>query len=69
MKTFTKGKMIGTLELVRVDHVTKGRKWTTRYILMLMSIEGPQLSSAQFRSNAFRKAENYFVSNGWTVNN
>lgn len=69
MKIFTKGKMTGRLELVYIDHVTSNRKWVKRQVLMLMSTEGGQLSSAQFRSNAFKKAENYFVSNGWVVNN
>lgn len=67
MKTFIKGKMSGQLQLVSIDHVTRGRKWVKRHVLMLMSSDGCQLSSEQFRSNAFKKAENYFKSNGWIV--
>ena len=67
MKTFTKRSMVGTLGRVTIDHITSNRKWTTRDVLMLVDADGRTLSNAQFRTNAFKQAESFFLSEGWEV--
>lgn len=68
MKIFTKSILTGQLGLVTIDHCVNRRgkiAWTTKQVLMLVDKQGAQLSSAQFRSNAFKKAENFFIDCGW----
>lgn len=67
---FSKGGLSGTLQLQTIDHCIRDRgriRWTTKQVLMLADADGRQLSSAQFRPNATRKARDYFMSLGWTV--
>ena len=67
---FTKNGLTGSLQLVTIDHCfKKGNKilWGVRQVLMLVDNQGFILSSAQFRSNAFKKAENFLISLGWSI--
>lgn len=70
MKVFTKGCLTGTLQLETIDHCVKqGSKivWKTRQVLMLKDSNGCQLSSAQFRCNAFKQASLFFIEQGWSI--
>ena len=70
IKLFSKGDLVGSLQLVTIDHcISKKSKilWTSKQVLMLVNKEWQILSSAQFRSNATKQAEQFFINNGWSI--